>query len=192
MYKIHNIKRTSEYISWTNMKQRCFNPNHPRYLDWGGRGITVCDRWLNFKNFLADMGTKPSPKHSIDRIDNNGDYSFENCRWATKAEQENNKRTNRLITIGSKTYTIAQWTKEMGFKQNVIYDRLNKGWSEFDAVMTPVNGKIRLITIASVTLTIAQWENKMGYGRNVIQNRLNKGWSEFDAVMTPVKQRKSA
>ena len=135
---------------------------------------------------------KPGPKHSIDRIDNNGDYSAKNCRWSTKKEQVNNRRNNRLITIASVTLTIAQWENKMGYGRGVIRNRLNKGWSEFDAVMTPVNGKIRLITIASVTLTIAQWTEKKGYGKTVIQSRLDRGWSEFDAVMTPVKQRKSA
>ena len=139
MYNRHGMTKTSEYHAWSNIKARCFNPNNPRYSDWGGRGIAVCDRWKNsFENFLADMGTKPSPKHSLDRIDNDGDYSDENCKWSTKAEQDNNRRSNRLITIGCVTLTIAQWTKEMGFGQNVIYNRLKIGWSEFDAVMTPV------------------------------------------------------
>ena len=134
----HGLSGTLEYYAWQNMKRRCFNPNTKRYSDWGGRGITVCDRWLNFENFLADMGLKPTPKHSIDRIDNDGDYSAENCKWSTKAEQQNNQRTNRLITIEGKTRTIAQWTKEMGFGEFVIYSRLKAGWSEFAAVMTPV------------------------------------------------------
>jgi len=133
------MTKTPEYRSWDNMKQRCFNPNHKRYLDWGGRGITVCDRWKNsFENFLADMETKPTPKHSIDRIDNDSDYCLENCRWATKAEQQNNQRSNRLITIACVTLNIAQWAKEMGFKRTVIWNRLKAGWSDYDAVMTPV------------------------------------------------------
>ena len=139
MYNRHGMTKTSEYQVWRHMKYRCFNPDHKRYSYYGARGITVCDRWKNsFENFLADMKLKPTPKHSIDRIDNDGNYCPENCRWATKAEQENNKRTNRLITIGCVTLTIAQWTKEMGFRKGVIRDRLKMGWSEFAAVMTPV------------------------------------------------------
>ena len=130
---------TPEYKAWKAMKQRCFNPNNKQYLDWGGRGITVCDRWKNsFENFLADMGLKPTPKHSIDRIDNDDNYFSDNCRWATKAEQQNNQRTKPLITIGNDTYTIAQWTTEKGYDKSVIHNRLKYGWSDYDAVMTPV------------------------------------------------------
>ena len=109
MNKTHGMSGTPEYQAWIDMKHRCFNPNHKNYLDYGGRGITVCDRWLNLDNFLADMGTKPSPKHSLDRIDNNGDYSPKNCKWSTRVEQNNNTRYNRLITIDDVTLTITQW-----------------------------------------------------------------------------------
>ena len=140
MTKTHGMSGTPEYYAWKDMKRRCLNPNHKAYSDYGGRGIGVCDRWKNsFENFFVDMGTKPSPKHSIDRIDNNGDYSPENCKWSTRVEQQNNLRNNKpLITIGNETYTIAQWTEEKGYDKSVIYNRLENGWSEFDAVMTPV------------------------------------------------------
>jgi len=144
MNKTHGMAGTSEYISWANMKARCFNPNYKHYSNWGGRGITVCDRWLNsFENFLADIGLKPTSKHSLDRIDNDGDYFPENCKWSTRVEQQNNRRYNHLITIGCVTLTIAQWTKEMGFGETVIGDRLKLGWSEFDAVMTPLRSKLK-------------------------------------------------
>jgi len=136
----HGMSETPEHIAWLNMKSRCFNPNNKQYSDYGGRGITICDRWLNSsQNFLADMGTKPSPKHSLDRIDNNADYSPKNCRWATKAEQVNNKRNNKpLITIGNETWTIVQWANKMGYGKTVIQGRLKMGWSDYKAVMTPV------------------------------------------------------
>ena len=192
MATTHGMSRTPEYNAWSHMKNRCFNPNHKQYSYYGGRGITVCDRWLNLDNFLADMGTKPSPKHSLDRIDNDADYSPENCKWSTRVEQANNKRNNKpLITIGNETYTIAEWAKKMGFNANVIQNRLDRGWSEYKAVMTLVQTD-KLITIGNETYTIAQWAKKMGYGRSVIHSRLKDGWSEYKAVMTPVRPCKSA
>ena len=135
----HGMSRTPEYQAWQSMKNRCFNPNHKQYLHWGGRGITVCDRWLNFENFLVDMGSRPTAKHSLDRIDNNADYCPDNCKWSTRVEQQNNTRYNRLITIKNETKTIAQWAEKMSISHQVIRDRLKLKWSEFDAVMTPIN-----------------------------------------------------
>ena len=93
-------KRKSEYESWAAMKQRCCNYKHTFYKNYGGRGITICDRWMNFSNFLEDMGPKPTPKHSIDRIDNSGNYEPSNCKWSTRKEQTNNSRRAWKIDFG--------------------------------------------------------------------------------------------
>jgi hypothetical protein len=121
------------------MIQRCTNSNYTYYKDYGGRGIKVCDRWLNsFEDFLADMREAPKGL-SLDRIDNNGDYTPENCRWATIKEQCNNTRCNHLLTYNGKTQSISQWANELGTKWITLYKRINTyGWSVDRALSTPV------------------------------------------------------
>jgi hypothetical protein len=91
-------KQSSLYRTWNNMRGRCNNPRHPDYANYGGRGIKICERWNNFANFADDMGLKPSPKLSIDRINNDGDYEPSNCRWATQKQQINNQRPRKKRT----------------------------------------------------------------------------------------------
>lgn len=92
-HRTHGLSRTHEYYCWMSMRTRCLSPIHHKYKDYGGRGITICERWRDsFENFLSDMGPRPSPKHSIDRIDNDGDYEPGNCRWALPHIQHANKR----------------------------------------------------------------------------------------------------
>ncbi|MBW1848840.1 MAG: hypothetical protein JRJ27_17250 [Deltaproteobacteria bacterium] len=88
----HGRSNTSEHRAWIDMRQRCLNKNHDRYNDWGGRGIEICERWDSFEKFIEDMGSRPTKKHSLDRINNDGDYELSNCRWATIKQQQNNRR----------------------------------------------------------------------------------------------------
>lgn len=136
--KTHGLIHTPEYNSWSLMKDRCLNQKSPKYHNYGGRGISVCDRWrTSFENFYADMGPKPSPKHSIDRINNNGNYESGNCRWATQLEQCSNQRKNRLITFRERTLTISQWSRETGVSGNTIARRIAKGLTVEMALLCP-------------------------------------------------------
>lgn len=126
------------YGIWGSMIQRCTNPIRKGYKNYGGRGITVCKRWHNFENFLNDMGEPPSPKHTLDRIDNDGNYCKENCTWSTRMEQCNNTRRNRMVTIGDKTQSVSMWAREHGIKPSVAHQRIMRGWPDIDAVTIPL------------------------------------------------------
>lgn len=118
---------TSEYAIWVQMRQRCDNPADLSYPRYGGRGIAVCDRWGVFEAFLSDMGRRP-PKHSIDRINNDGDYEPSNCRWATQSEQARNTRSSKFITHDGETLCHTDWERRLGIRNGVIYSRLKRGW----------------------------------------------------------------
>lgn len=134
----HGMSGTPEYITWKSMLQRCYNSNIEQCDDYGGRGITVCDRWKgSFENFFADMGYRPTDQHSLDREDNDGDYEPSNCRWATSEEQNNNKRDNRLFTIYNKTMSLANWCRISQVPYMVAYRRLSKGIAEKESIWTP-------------------------------------------------------
>lgn len=129
------------YSTWVHMNQRCANPSNRNFADYGGRGITVCERWRGehgFENFLADMGERP-PGTTLDRRDNDRGYSPENCRWATRVEQTRNTRANRLITVDGETLTLAEWADRAQIPVTTLHHRLSHGWSEEAAVKTPRN-----------------------------------------------------
>lgn len=126
----HKKSKTQTYFTWMNMIQRCTNPKNPKYRIYGHRGIRVCERWLKFENFLADMGERPFKNYSIDRINNNGNYEPENCRWASPQEQARNQTKTRLIKYNGKTQTLMEWAEETGIPHYNLHQRLSKlGWS---------------------------------------------------------------
>lgn len=134
----HGLWGTSEYWTWNTMRQRCINPNNPKYPIYGGRGISVCERWQKFENFIADMGNRPSADHSLDRIDNDGNYEPSNCRWATRVEQQNNQSNTTRLEFQGETLTIHQWATRLGIKAKTIDGRLRSGWSVEDALSHPL------------------------------------------------------
>lgn len=130
--------QSKTYSAWCSMLARCSNPKRRDFNDYGGRGITVCERWRNsFGAFLEDMGVKPA-NHSLDRRDNSGNYEPSNCRWATNQEQGNNRRSNVRITFNQTTQTIKQWCQALGYRPTLVNDRLKRGWSVEKALTEPV------------------------------------------------------
>ena len=125
--KQHGLYGSPAYGSWNRIIQRTKNPNHPKYKYYGGRGITVCDEWLDFRNFYKDMGEKPKDL-SIERIDNNKGYFKENCKWATHKEQSNNKRNNRILEFRGKKLNLTQWANLIGINHKTLGTRFYQGW----------------------------------------------------------------
>ena len=124
----HGRSDTPEYGIWSNMHDRCRNPHNQDYKHYGGRGIYVDAPWDSFEQFWSDRCPRPSRRHELDRIDNNGPYSAANTRWVLHREQTNNKRSNHRLTFNGRTLTIAEWTRELGWPNYTIRNRLALGW----------------------------------------------------------------
>lgn len=132
----HGLSATRAYHAWNSMWDRCTNPANANFDRYGRRGITVCERWNDVRNFVSDMG-QPPPGYTLDRIDNNGDYEPNNCRWATHKEQSNNRTTNRLIAYRGERKTAAQWAAVTGVSEKLIARRLRDGWPAERLFETP-------------------------------------------------------
>ncbi|MGX6999940.1 hypothetical protein [Caballeronia sp. KNU42] len=125
------------YKSWTHMLGRCNNPKDAKYPDYGARGISVCERWLSFENFLEDMGDPPRGT-TIDRKENDGNYEKSNCRWATPTQQANNRRSSRFLEFEGERLTVAEWSRKRGIDYSVLLYRINAGWSAGKALSEPI------------------------------------------------------
>ena len=139
---IHGLSSTPEYRAWQTMRLRCLEPTNRAYPNYGGRGIRVCDRWLNsVEVFVADMGPKPSPAHELDRRDNNGHYEPGNCRWVLRKVNDRNRRSNRLLEFGGEAAPIAEWCERLKLRRDTVWKRLAGGWSVEEALTIPVRAK---------------------------------------------------
>lgn len=135
----HGLSKTREYETWSRIIQRCHNPNSAGFRKYGARGIFVCDRWReSFDKFLADMGPRPPGEYSIDRIDNTGGYTPDNCRWATPSEQARNTSRTRLVEFKGETLCFAEWAERAGMREQTLRHRLKRGWSFERAIGTPL------------------------------------------------------
>lgn len=183
---------TPEYRCWSGIKTRCYNRNRDEYQIYGARGIGMCDRWrYSFDSFLADMGHKPSPQHSIERIDSDGDYEPGNCRWATNSEQQRNKRTNRVLEFRGVRLCLTDMAAKYGLSRDLLKARLKLGWSLERSLLQPVDSKhensplSKWIEFRGERDSITGMARRYGLSQPCLSGRLIKGWSIERALLTP-------
>lgn len=131
-------KKSVEYTAWTRMRGRCGNRNNHKYHRYGGRGIIVCKRWGNFLRFFEDMGVRPSKEHSLDRVNNDGNYEPSNCRWATRQQQALNRSDAMIISYNGVPKNCSVWADELGIKEGTLRMRIKRGWSPERAFFTVI------------------------------------------------------
>ena len=171
------------------MKQRCYNSKETHWRHYGGRGITVCARWRNsFEAFIDDMGRRPTPKHTLERLDVNGDYRPTNCVWATHTQQMRNRTDSVRWTFAGRTMTMAAWAEALGIPENRLACRKRAGWPIERILSEPANTRpnVRRLTIDGVTLRLAQWARLHGIKPATAKKRISYGWSPLRAVTTLV------
>ena len=189
----HGMSYTTEYKIWNGMIQRCTSPNTTGYSDYGGRGITVCDRWLNsFEAFYEDMGPRPSLDYSIERRENDGNYEKNNCYWATREEQQNNTRVNVFHVYRGNQYTISQLAElpeaiENGVCEMTLYNRIKQyGYSVEKAINTPAREATVTHTHNGTTKTITEWARMYRINYHTLYRRLTRDKWDFErAILTP-------
>jgi len=133
----HGKADTQIHRAWSHMRSRCENSSDKDFKNYGGRGIKVCERWQDFASFYADMGERPSPRHSLGRIDNDGNYEPNNVRWETTVEQANNRRNTRLVTHNGETLSLSQWGRRIGVSSGALAERIARGMTPELAVTLP-------------------------------------------------------
>lgn len=173
----HGYHKSSEYSSWNAMKNRCDNSSFKHYDRYGGRGITYDPAWDDFSVFLKDMGKKPTPEHQLERVDNNKNYSRENCIWATRKEQTRNRggeRATRLYTYDGKTMCIKDWAEYVGISNTSMQKRLNNGWPLEKAFSKEKHDKPDLYTFDKKTMSLLEWSKYLGVKKKTLYSRIKK------------------
>ncbi|ECO0419392.1 hypothetical protein DFV33_04705 [Salmonella enterica subsp. enterica serovar Bareilly] len=168
----HGLSRSPEYGVWNAMINRCCNSNSANFGNYGGRGISVCERWKSsFENFIADMGRRPSNKHSIERVNNNGNYEPGNCIWATTTEQLSNKRNNYKGMFHGKEITLAELSRNTEISVNVLRKRIIRDGLTFEEAVLLGDGVQRYMK-DGLNLSIKEWSEKLNIPYKVLHNRL--------------------
>lgn len=187
----HGKSRSSEYGIWSAMKFRCTNESGNAYHHYGGRGITVCDRWLNnFEAFLEDMGPRPSRRHSLERIDNDGNYEPGNVRWATQREQCQNTRRTKWIEYGGKTKKLQDWAKTLKIPHDTLYTRIFEcGWTVERAFTAPPR---KLYEFNGESKALTAWARELDLPYTTIYKKVVYGKQDFFKVISKMLDQRSA
>src|ERR1035437_1435821 len=175
----HGMAHLPEHSIWVGMRQRCYNPKTERFDRYGGRGISVCDRGnASFKNFYEDMGTRPSTSHSIERINNDGNYCPENCKWATQAEQSLNTRRNHIIEHDGKSMPLTQWAKELNINVRAVRSRVQHEYNTTERVLSTQRLRKPIPCLEKFNLTLEDLDNAvaMGISKRTLFQRIRNGW----------------
>lgn len=181
-------KKDRTYKAWCSMNERCFTPTHQKWKDYGGRGITVCQRWReSFENFLADMGDMPPGKSLYRYPNNDGNYEPGNCRWATWPEQQNNRRSTRFIEFDGRRLSVTQWANHLGISMVTLSGRLKKGWP-LERALSPEKRALRpkrFVEFNGERLSISEWSERIGISVQALGTRLDSGWPVDKALTMP-------
>ena len=183
-------RHSPEYVAWIGIKQRCLDPKCRSYKDYGERGITICRNWeKSFRSFFKHVGPRPSPAHSLGRIDNNRNYEPGNVRWETTSQQSRNKSTTNYLTLNGITRSRADWSDLLGLGPTTVKNRLIRGWSIEKALTTPSiirNETLKTrLTYQGATRTLDDWATLLGLAPNGLRHRFKRGWSVEKALSTP-------
>lgn len=187
-------RRKRIYDIWKGMNNRCNNPNNEKYSRYGERGILICDEWKNFDTFYNwAINNGYQDNLSIDRINNNGNYEPNNCRWADNIIQQNNKSTNCLLTYKDETHTLQEWSRITGIDRRTISNRINRnGWSIADALEKPIKQQKReedlLIEFQQEKHSLSEWSRILNISRETLKSRFKLGWNIEKAFTTPVRE----
>ncbi len=181
--------RSVERSTWSSILRRCYKKDNASYPKWGGRGIRVCKRWRDsFDSFLQDMGRRPSPKHSIDRIDNDGDYKPSNCRWTTNKVQSNNRRNTIWLKYHGQTLSISMWADKLKLPRRLLYGRYLRGCSVKDILDRPARKyAVHRYSYKGKLMTAGQLSKICHLPAGAIGARLSRGWAVSDAIKVPLR-----
>lgn len=189
--KTHGMTKSPEYKAWQSMKDRCYNAECENFKNYGARGILVWADWItSFKTFYKDLGPRPSPEHSLDRIDVNGHYEPKNCRWATREEQSNNKRLNRFYIVEGVKLTVPQISRRYGIPVATLSSRLDRDNLTIEEALDRQASR-HFFTHNGKTQRLSEWAKELGMSYSTLYSRIYKhNWSFEDAICIKDHRRK--